>query len=106
MTTPISVTMQPWDKVLAIALAGELDIETVRRIEPALMGLAADGIRDLIVDLDQLTFCDSAGAALFVRLHWRCAGVGTRLRLCRVPRLPARVLSTLGVDRTISFSSS
>ncbi|WNO70282.1 STAS domain-containing protein [Streptomyces sp. AM8-1-1] len=105
MTPLISVTMQPWNMALAVALAGELDLETVRRIEPALMDLAADGDRDLILDLGRLTFCDSSGAALFIRLHWRCAGVGTRLRLRRVPRLPARVLRTLGVDRVVPFSS-
>lgn len=106
MSTPISVTIRPRDEAGGVALSGELDLASVGRIEPVLLALALDGRLDLVLDLAGLTFCDSTGAALFIRLHRRCVDVGARLELCRVPRLPTRVLRTLGVDRAVACSFS
>ncbi|MEN8651912.1 STAS domain-containing protein [Streptomyces sp. 21So2-11] len=106
MTNPISVTMRPWEPVPVVALSGELDLATVGQVEPALVGLALDSGHDLVLDLAGLTFCDSTGAALFLRLDRRCADVGTRLRLRQVPRIPARVLRALGIDRSVTCSFS
>jgi anti-sigma B factor antagonist len=104
-TTQISLTATPLEHgSLAIALAGELDIDTVQRIEPALTRLSRDAQRELRLDLSGVTFCDSSGVALFVRMHQRCGAAGVRLRLCRISRLPAIVIRALGVDRAVSCS--
>ncbi|MCS0636701.1 STAS domain-containing protein [Streptomyces sp. LP05-1] len=104
--TPLSLTAErPDGATVAVALAGELDIETVGWLEPALDRLLTEDSGDeLLVDMTAVTFCDSSGADLFVRLHRRCARSGTRLRLCRVPRWPGRVLRALGVDRDVPCS--
>jgi anti-anti-sigma factor len=100
--TPISLTRTPADpSTVAITLAGELDLDTVARIEPTLNRLTGDAAREVLLDLVEVTFCDSSGAALFLRLHRRCVAAGVRLRLCRIPRLPARVIRALGVDRAV-----
>jgi len=104
-TTRISLTTAPLkDSTLTIALAGELDIDTVERIEPALTRLTRDAQHDLTLDLAAVTFCDSSGAELLVRTHERCEAAGVRLSLSRIPRLPALVIRTLGVDRTLPCS--
>ncbi|WP_197287629.1 STAS domain-containing protein [Streptomyces apocyni] len=103
--TPVSVTVTRLDRItVAVALGGELDIETAKRIEPQLTRLVEGGQREVVLDLSGVSFCDSSGAALFERVHQGCAAAGARLRLCRVPRLPGRVIHTLGVDRTIPCS--
>ncbi|MFF8386540.1 STAS domain-containing protein [Streptomyces kanasensis] len=105
MTTPISLTTTPTGpSTVAVALAGELDLYTAACIEPTLARLTGDGERELLLDLAGVTFCDSSGAALLLRTHRRCTAAGVRLRLCRVQRLPARVLRALGVDRAMSCS--
>ncbi|MGW6568570.1 STAS domain-containing protein [Streptomyces sp. NPDC054975] len=104
-TPPISLTMNPLDhSATAVALAGELDVYTVARIEEMLTHLTRETDRELLLDLAGVTFCDSSGVALFLRIHRRCVAVGVRLSLCRIQRLPARVIRALGVDRAVPCS--
>lgn len=100
--TPITLTTRMQDGgSTALAVAGELDLATAALIEPELIRATAGGGRDVVLDLADLTFCDSAGAELFERMQQRCAVQGCRLSLRRVPRQPGRVLRFLGVDRSI-----
>ena len=46
---------------------GELDLDTVHRIETALEELRGDGCADLVLDLRGLTFMDSTGLRLVIR---------------------------------------
>ena len=55
-----------------VAVAGEVDIATVTRLRERLLGLAASG-RTLVVDLDQVSFIDSAGLAALVGAARRAA---------------------------------
>ncbi|MFI8320501.1 STAS domain-containing protein [Streptomyces sp. NPDC085529] len=104
-TPPISLTTAPvGPSTTAVTLAGELDLYTATYIEAELTRLARRAERELLLDLAGVTFCDSSGVALFLRMHRRCVADGVRLRLCRVQRLPARVLRTLGVDRAVPCS--
>lgn len=104
-TPPISLTTTPLDQsATAVALAGELDVYTVTHIEETLTHLTQGTERELLLDLADVTFCDSSGVALFLRVHRRCVAAGVRLSLCRVPRLPARVIRALGVDRAVPCS--
>ncbi|NML54116.1 STAS domain-containing protein [Streptomyces sp. R302] len=104
-TPPISLTTTPLDpSTTTVALAGELDVYTVAHIEETLTHLAGGTERELLLDLADVTFCDSSGVALFLRVHRRCVAAGVRLSLCRIQRLPARVIRGLGVDRAVSCS--
>ncbi|MEU5901838.1 MULTISPECIES: STAS domain-containing protein [unclassified Streptomyces] len=103
--TPIHLTTETrCGGVRDLALAGELDLDTVARIEPELMLVTAGGGTEVVLDLAGLTFCDTSGVQLLLRLHRRCAADGARLRLRGIPRRPGRVLRTLGVDRAIPCS--
>ncbi|MFJ8584365.1 STAS domain-containing protein [Streptomyces sp. NPDC093595] len=60
-TAQISITTTPLDeRTLAIALAGELDIDTAELIEPALSRLTGTAPRELVLDLADVSFCDSS----------------------------------------------
>ncbi|MCX4776217.1 STAS domain-containing protein [Streptomyces sp. NBC_01264] len=84
-----------------VTLAGELDFHTAGLVEPRLNDLAASGHRSLVLDLSGISFCDSSGIGLFLRVDQRCRWSGTRLRLCGVPRLVAKSMRVLGADRTL-----
>ncbi|MFH8624493.1 STAS domain-containing protein [Streptomyces vietnamensis] len=109
-TTTISLTRisspeaPPARNTVAVALAGELDVYTVARIEPTLTHLTRNAQAELTLDLTDITFCDSSGAALLLRVHERSQAAGVRLRLSGIQRLPARVIRALGVDRALSCS--
>ncbi|MGW7355180.1 STAS domain-containing protein [Streptomyces sp. NPDC054802] len=86
---------------MSVSLAGELDLDTVAGIEPALTRLAQDAERGITLDLTDVTFCDSPGVALFFCMHQRCLTAGVHLSLSGIQRLPARVIRALGVDRAV-----
>ncbi|MEW2371315.1 STAS domain-containing protein [Streptomyces sp. NPDC048387] len=106
MTSPqISLTTTPLDhRRRHVALAGELDVYTVAHVEAALTDLTRGTGEELLLDLSDITFCDSSGVALFLRVHRRCVAAGVRVSLCRIQRLPARVIRALGVDRAMPCS--
>jgi len=69
-----------------VAVAGEVDIATVTRLRERLLGLAASGCT-LVVDLDQVSFIDSAGLAALVGAARRAAAHGASLQVvCARPR--------------------
>ncbi|MBW5484228.1 STAS domain-containing protein [Streptomyces bambusae] len=88
-----------------VAVVGELDIHTAAAVEPSLTRLA-DGGGHLVLDLSGLSFCDSAGIELFLRLHRRCVRAGARLLLDRVPLLLVKSIRVLGADRELSWRSA
>ncbi|MEV4194647.1 STAS domain-containing protein [Streptomyces toxytricini] len=104
-TAEISLTVVGGEPdTVAVAVSGELDIHTAGRVEWALAGLAGGAERELLLDLAGVTFCDSSGAEVLLRVHERCVASGRRLSLRRVQRLPGRVIRALGVDRAVSCS--
>ncbi|RST17683.1 anti-sigma factor antagonist [Streptomyces sp. WAC05374] len=105
-TVPLTLTVRSDDDgATAIALAGELDIDTAARIEPELL-LAAVGRPDVRLELSGLTFCDTSGVDLIVRTRDRCAAHGGRMRVCGIPPRAGLVFRLLGVDRTLACSFS
>ncbi|MFJ3922942.1 STAS domain-containing protein [Streptomyces sp. NPDC090022] len=106
-TTPIDLrTLAGDDRDLMIALAGELDFHTAGQVEPRLQELAESDCRTLVLDLRGLSFCDSAGIDLLIRLSRRCRLAGTRLLLCDVPPLVAKSMRVLGADRDLVLVAS
>ncbi|MEV6579733.1 STAS domain-containing protein [Streptomyces sp. NPDC051582] len=94
------------DGEVRVTLAGELDFHTAQQVEPRLIALAASGHRSLVLDLPGISFCDSAGVDLFLRVHHRCHSTGTRLRLVDVPPLVAKSMRVLGADRVLWLAPS
>ncbi|MFE9559995.1 STAS domain-containing protein [Streptomyces sp. NPDC006487] len=84
-----------------VTLTGELDFHTARQVEPRLTGLAESSHRRLVLDLSGISFCDSSGIGLFLRVDQRCRWAGTRLWLCGVPPLVAKSMRVLGADRVL-----
>ncbi|WP_190344319.1 STAS domain-containing protein [Streptomyces venezuelae] len=106
-TAPIDLkTVSCEDRGVRIALAGELDFHTAGQIEPRLQELAESDGRNLDLDLSSLSFCDSAGIDLLVRLSRRCRLAGTRLLLRDVPPLVAKSMRVLGADRDLVLVAS
>lgn len=81
-----------------IEVSGELDIRTCERLE-SIAGPAADGGHRVVLDLQELTFCDSTGLAAFVRLHKRATAAGGALVLrSPVPRV-ANLINLTGLNQ-------
>ncbi|MEV0412797.1 STAS domain-containing protein [Streptomyces sp. NPDC050448] len=92
------------DSEVRASLDGELDFHTSAQIGPRLMQLAQSCGPELTLDLSGLTFCDSSGIDLLLRIHQQSVSCGTRLRLARVPHLVAASMRVLGADRVLLLS--
>ncbi|MBE1490194.1 STAS domain-containing protein [Plantactinospora soyae] len=84
-------------------LNGELDIVTVPDLHAALDRLLEDGQRRLLVDLTELTFCDSSGLAAFVRGDDEAGSRGGWLRLTGATGRVDRVLRISGLAELFRY---
>ncbi|WP_346534645.1 STAS domain-containing protein [Micromonospora sp. DPT] len=88
---------------VCLRLVGELDMSTVGQLNETIDRLAADGTRHLLLDLAELTFCDSTGIAAFVRGDNRAAADGGWLRLTGATGRVDRVLQVTGLAEVLAY---
>ena len=87
---------------LTIYLSGELDHHEARQALRVLDELLDDYLpRDCALDLSALSFMDSSGVALIVRLQRRMAELGGRVWVENPARQPRRVIDASGIDRLV-----
>lgn len=89
--------------VAGLRLAGELDLSTVPQLNDAIDRLIAEGCRYLLLDLAELTFCDSTGIGAFVRGDNRLAAGGGWLRVTGAAGRVARVLQVTGLAEVLAY---
>lgn len=77
---------------------GELDLDSVHRVEAALEDLRAEACPELVLDLRGLTFMDSTGLRLVIR--WDTAAQKDGFRFAIVPGADVvqRVFRLTGMD--------
>jgi anti-anti-sigma factor len=93
-----SVTREDRDDVTVLLLGGELDMSTAPQLSDRVDEALAAGCVRLLVDLSEVTFCDSTGMSAFVRGHYGCVEAGGWLRLAGAHGTVARVLAISGLD--------
>jgi len=74
-------TREAADGVRVLALAGDVDHDSVPRVRDAVEAAWEDGRTRIVLDLTLVTFCDSAGLGLFVEAHRRAGAHGGWFRL-------------------------
>ena len=97
----IVVTTGP-DGELCVRLAGELDLASLPDVETELNGLLTRAPGPLLLDLADLTFLDSSGVALLIRLANRFTPVETRHATDPV----RRVLGVLGLAERFGLNGA
>jgi anti-sigma B factor antagonist len=85
-----------------VRLSGELDMAGADRLE-ALLRSRARSHREIVVDLDALTFLDSFGIRAILTGHDACAARGHRLLATGAPPRVRRVLETCGLLQAPPF---
>jgi anti-sigma B factor antagonist len=105
MDGELAITVRRERGVVIVAVTGEVDISTVTRLRERLSGLA-DGGQTLIVDLNRVTFIDSAGLGALVGAARRAAAHGGSLHaVCARPQT-RKLLWLTGVDRRIPLAAT
>lgn len=101
MTLLISVAESPGSTVTVVAVAGELDLVTAGDLLNRVTDVVEAGAHRVILDLNELTFCDSAGLSVLIRIRKRVGEFDGALILAR-PTSPVRsVLELTGLTTII-----
>jgi anti-sigma B factor antagonist len=105
MGDALDITVRRERGVVIATVTGDVDIFTVARLRECLSGLA-DGGRTLIVDLNRVTFIDSAGLGALIGAARRAAAHGGSLHaVCARPQT-RELLWLTGVDRRIPLAAT
>ena len=98
------VTYAAHNRDLTLSLSGEIDHHGARSLFLEL-DRELDNLlpRSLTVDFAGVTFMDSSGIAVLLRLRQRMEALGGRLRVVGLREQPGRVLRAAGLERLISI---
>jgi anti-sigma B factor antagonist len=103
MGEALTIEVQHEQGYAIVAVPGEIDISTVTGLRECLFDLAASG-RPLLVDLDQVSFIDSAGLSVLVGTAKRAAAHGGSLyAACARPKI-RKLFRLTGLDRRIPLA--
>lgn len=90
---------------LTVYLYGELDHHTARGTTKAVADLMADYLpKNTVLDFSGLTFMDSSGIALILKLHRIAVAQLSRVWVENPNRQVLRVLETSGIDRIVPIA--
>jgi anti-sigma B factor antagonist len=103
MDGELPITVRRERGVVIVAVSGDIDISTVARLRERLSGLA-DGGGTLIVDLNRVTFIDSAGLGALVGAARRAAAHGTSLHVVCVRSQTRQLFHLTGLDRQLHLA--
>ncbi len=88
----------PGRGVVHLAVAGEIDMATADELQEAISdAVTRADTATVVVDLTDVSFCDSIGIGILVRAHVEAAQHGTVVQISNPQRQIRRVLEITGV---------
>lgn len=91
---------------LTIYLAGELDHHEARGAIRSIDELLDEYLpRDCVLDMSGLSFMDSSGIALIIRMSRRMNNLGGRAWIENPAKQPLRVIDASGIDRLVPVAT-
>lgn len=92
---------------LIVCLSGELDHHQARQAMNTVDELLDEHLpRDCVLDLSELSFMDSSGIALIIRLNRKMKDIGGRAWIENPAAQPRRVIDASGIDRLVPVAIS
>ena len=102
----LKIDVSSLDTHATVSPVGEIDLSSVELLTATLTDTIEAGAVHVTVDLDGVTYLDSAGLGALVGASKRLRAVGGTLALhCRQPRL-LRLLTITGLDKVFTVDSS
>lgn len=91
---------------LTIYLAGEVDHHEARGAIRSIDELLDEYLpRDCVLDMSGLSFMDSSGIALIIRMSRRMKNLGGRAWIENPAKQPLRVIDASGIDRLVPVAT-
>jgi anti-anti-sigma factor len=92
------------DGVLVLGIGGDLDLDSRDLVERVLLA-AIGAAPTMVLDLRELTFCDSVGIAMFVAMQAKAEAGGTALAFRNVGPLVQRMFEIASIDSLLESRS-
>ncbi|MFC5822583.1 STAS domain-containing protein [Nonomuraea insulae] len=86
-----------------VHLSGEIDIFTSEALRRRLLRTLRRSTNLLILDLSEVSFCDSSGLAVLVGIQHRARAQGITLALANPRPYTSHVLRVTGLDRDLQM---
>jgi anti-sigma B factor antagonist len=96
-TDLVSVDVSRSGSTACVSAAGEIDSTTAPVLRQQLETLLDDDVRELTVDLGQVTFLDSAGLCVLAAAHRRAVRTDVTMRVLASSRAVIRPLQITGL---------
>ena len=96
-TDLVSIDLMASTTGVLLTVAGEVDSSTAPSLRAVVDTAFADGVRALTLDLDGVTFLDSAGLCVLAGAHRRAAEDGVVLRVVASTRAVVRPMQITGL---------
>ena len=92
-------------QTMCLRLEGEIDHHRARQLMDELSWrMDREMPRQVELDLSGVTFMDSSGIALLVRLDRQCAGMGSALSVTHIPKQAGKVLRAARLEQRLHLS--
>ena len=105
MPAPLSLEISASSTATIVRVAGEIDLDTKDDLEDALAQLGVTP-RYLDVDLGEVTFIDSSGLQMLMRMHRVCQASGGVLTIRRPSPSVRSLFDVAGVNATLTIVST
>jgi len=89
-----------------VVIRGELDAATGPTLSRAVSVLTRDGLTDIVIDLDEVTFMDSRGLSALLESHRDAAERDMTLRVVNLQPSVAKLFHITGVDAVLLDSEA
>jgi anti-anti-sigma factor len=83
--------------VLVLGISGDLDLESRDPVKRVVLA-AIESVPSVVIDLGDLTFCDSGGIAMFIAVHEKAEQEGIALAFRNVRPLVRRMFEIASID--------
>jgi anti-sigma B factor antagonist len=93
----ISLSVATTDTTVRVSTTGEVDSASAPQLHAELEAQLDAGVSELVIDLDGVTFLDSAGLCALAAIHRRTAAEGVVLRVLASHRAVIRPLQITGL---------
>jgi anti-sigma B factor antagonist len=93
----VTLTVSGTESIVLVTAAGEIDSSTAPALRDQLTALLDTSPREITVDMEAVTFLDSAGLCVLAAAHRRASGQDTRLHVVASCRAVVRPLEITGL---------
>ena len=93
----LKITVERAPTEVVMKLAGEIDMSTVQRLSKVVIDLLSEAPQRVVLDLEEVTFCDSQGLGTLVVLSRKATMAQSCLVLVNVGDFLLRVLDITGL---------